>query len=92
MARCAIMSGASTLVTFFSAISQCRAALLDQALELAARVLARSVLSLEILLQAVDVIDAGADLRERGCIARPRPKAGQDVSGSKADRERDKKA
>jgi len=79
------------LIVFFSAISQCRAALFDQRLEFAAHFVACSVLSpLEILLQAVHVIDAGTDLREEVCIACTRPPTGQEVSGNKAECECDK--
>src|SRR5262249_31630288 len=53
-----------------------------------AHFLACRVLSLEVLLQAVHVIDAGADLREGACIACTRPQTGHDVSGNKAERER----
>src|SRR5258708_27019765 len=74
------------LIVFFSAISQCRAALFDQRLEFAAHFVACSVLSpLEILLQAVHVIDAGTDLREEVCIACTRPPTGQEVSGNKPE-------
>src|SRR5262250_1983265 len=79
-------------VAFLSAISQCRAALLDEPLKLAAHVLACRVLSLEILLQAGHVIDAGTDLREGRRIAPARPQTGQEISGDEAERERDKKA
>src|SRR5262245_63685777 len=82
----------SASVVFFGAISQCRAALFDEPLKFAAHVLACGIRSFQILLQAVHVIDAGTDLRERGCIARGRPQTGQEVSGNKAERERDKKA
>src|SRR5215470_15837814 len=79
------------LIVFFSAISQCRAALFDQRLEFGAHFVACSVLSpLEILLQAVHVIDAGTDLREDVYIASTRPPNGDEVSGSKADCECDK--
>jgi hypothetical protein len=61
--------GPLLLVVFGSAISQCRAALFDQRLKLTSHFVARSVLSPEILLQAVHVIDAGTDLRERTCVA-----------------------
>src|SRR5260370_40261940 len=78
------------LIVFFSAISQCRAALFDQRLEFDAHFVACSVLSpLEILLQAVHVIDAGTDLREEVCIACTRPPTGQEVSGNKAECECD---
>src|SRR5262249_21210333 len=82
----------SASVVFFGAISQCRAALLDKSLELAAHVLACGILSFQILLQAVHVIDAGTDLRERGCIAPARPQTGQEISGDEAERERENKA
>src|SRR5258707_80350 len=60
-------------------------------LEFAAPFVACSVLSpLEILLQAVHVIDAGTDLREEVCIACTRPPTGQEVSGNKAECECDK--
>jgi hypothetical protein len=78
------------LVVFFSAISQCRAALFDQRLKLGSHFLASSALSREILLQAVYVIDPRADLRERACIACARPQVGQEISGNKTERERDK--
>src|SRR5260370_580005 len=79
------------LIVFFSAISQCRAALFDQRLEFAAHFVAVSVLPpLEILLQAVYVMDAGTDLREEVCIACTRPPTGQEVSGNKAECECDK--
>src|SRR5262249_34466063 len=79
-------------VAFLSAISQCRTALLDEPLKLAAHVLARRVLSFEIPLQAGHVIDAGTDLREGRRIAPARPQTGQEISGDEAERERDKKA
>src|SRR6266478_8217688 len=79
------------LIVFFSAISQCRAALFDQRLEFGSHFVACSVLSpLEVLLQAVHVIDAGTDLREEVCIACTRPPNGQEVSGNKAECECDK--
>src|SRR5258708_16609497 len=79
------------LIVFFSAISQCRAALFDQRLEFGSHFVASSVLSpLEILLQAVHVIDAGTDLREEVCIARTSPPAGQEGPGHKAECECDK--
>jgi hypothetical protein len=74
------------LVVFFSAISQRRAAFFGQCLNLSSHVVARRVLT---LLQAVQIIDAGTDFREWGCIACARPQAGQEVSGNKAERERD---
>src|SRR5262245_37861850 len=79
-------------VAFLSAISQCRTALLDEPLKLAAHVLACRVLSFEILLQAGHVIDAGTDLREGRRIAPARPQTGQEISGDEAERERDKRA
>jgi hypothetical protein len=43
-------------------------------------------------LQAIQVIDTRTDFHERACVARIRPQAGKDVSGDKAERERDKGA
>jgi hypothetical protein len=77
------------LIIFFSTISQCGAALFEQRLNLGSHIVARRVLA---LLQAVQVIDAGTDFHEGACIACARPKAGHEISGNKAERERDKGA
>src|SRR5262249_10704022 len=52
--------------------------------KLGSHFLACSLLSVEILLQAVHVIDACTDLREGACIACVRPQTSQEVSGNKA--------
>src|SRR5262249_33996193 len=80
------------LVVFFGAITQRRAALFDQRLKFASHLFACRVRSLEILLQAVDVIDAGTDLRESTCIACMPPRTQEVSGGYEADRERDKNA
>jgi hypothetical protein len=77
------------VVVFSSGITQQHTTLLDQRFELGSNFLAGSLLSLEVLLQAIHVIDARANLGKRPFIAGARsPPFSEEISGNKADRER----